>query len=119
MIGDVWGISRPFEVAFCAFLLSSVYVRVAVPYIAAELLSSGSKPNSKGFAELLSPLRVLAPQKVFLETGATMSHYGVLFLCAGVFLGVVGLSSIPHSPHPRLHTNLLPYHSWLRDMRRC
>lgn len=99
MIGDVWGISRPFEVAFYAFLLSSVYVRVAVPYIAAESLSSGSKTKSKGFAELLSPLRVLVPQKVLLETGVSMNHYGVLFLCAGVFLGVVRFQF--HSPAAR------------------
>lgn len=118
MIGDVWGISRPFEVAFCAFLLSSVYVRVAVPYIAAELLSNGSKPNSKGFTELLSPLRVLAPQKVFLETGATRSHYGVLFLCAGVFLGVVRFPfHLPHSAKPA--RALISYYSLLRDTRRC
>ena len=118
MIGDVWGISRPFEVAFCAFLLSSVYVRVAVPYIAAELLSTGSKPNSKGFAELLSPLRVLAPQKVFLETGATRSHYGVLFLCAGVFLGVVRFQfHLPHLVNPA--RVLISFHSWLRDTHRC
>ncbi|EAQ84293.1 hypothetical protein CHGG_10697 [Chaetomium globosum CBS 148.51] len=95
MIGDVWGISRPFEVAFYAFLLSSVYVRVAVPYIAAESLSSGSKTKSKGFAELLSPLRVLVPQKVLLETGVSMNHYGVLFLCAGVFLGVLATGYAP------------------------
>ena len=91
MIGDAWGSSRPFEVAFYAFLLSSTYVRVAVPYIAPESLSSGSKPNSKGFTELFSPLRILAPQKVFLETGVIRNHYGILFLCAGVFLGVVRL----------------------------
>ena len=89
MIGDAWGIRRPFEVAFCSFLLSTLYVRIAVPYIAPQSLSDGSKPSSKGLAEFLSPLRVLAPQKVFLKTGAVRSHYGVLFLCGGVFLGVV------------------------------
>ncbi|KAK4031593.1 major facilitator superfamily domain-containing protein [Parachaetomium inaequale] len=95
MIGDAWGIRRPFEVAFCSFLLSTLYVRIAVPYIAPESLSAGSKPNSKALAEFLSPLRVLAPQKVFLETGVVRSHYGVLFLCAGVFLGVLATGYAP------------------------
>lgn len=89
MIGDAWGIRRPFEVAFCAFLVATLYVRVAMPHIAAESLSRGSKPNSKGLCEILAPLRILVPQKVLLPSGAVRNHYGVLFLCAGVFLGVV------------------------------
>lgn len=89
MIGDAWGIQRPFEVAFCSFLLSTLYVRAAIPHIAAESVSGGSKPNSKGIAGFFAPLRVLAPQKILLNTGSVKSHYGVLFLCAGVFLGVV------------------------------
>lgn len=89
MIGDEWGIRRPFEVAFCFFLLSTVYVRLAIPYIAAESLSSGSNQNSKGVAGFFAPLRILAPQNVRLAGGPVTKHYGVLFLCAGVFLGVV------------------------------
>lgn len=91
MIGDTWGIRRPFEVAFCSFLLSTLYVRSAIPYIAASALSSGSK-STKGIAELFAPLRVLAPQKVRLVNGKVKKHYGVLFLCAGVFLGVVSVA---------------------------
>ena len=86
IIGDAWGIRRPFEIAFGLFLLTTLYVRVAVPYV--ESLSSASKPESKGIG-LLSPLRVLAPQKVLLSSGVIRKHYGVLYLCAGVFLGVV------------------------------
>lgn len=89
MIGDAWGIRRPFEVAFYSFLFSTLYVRIAMPHIAAESLSSGSKPHSKGPSELFAPLRVLAPQKLLLANGVVRRHYGVLFLCGGVFLGVV------------------------------
>ncbi|GAB1312585.1 hypothetical protein MFIFM68171_02795 [Madurella fahalii] len=95
MIGDKWGIRRPFEVAFFSFLLSTLYVRSALPYIAAGTLSSGSKPTSKGFGEFFAPLRVLAPQKVLLCSGAVKKHYGVLFLCAGVFLGVLATGYAP------------------------
>lgn len=89
MIGDNWGISRPFEVAFCSFILSTLYVRIALPHIAAESLSSGSKAGSKGFAGFFAPLKILAPQNIILEGGEVRKHYGVLLLCAGVFLGVV------------------------------
>jgi hypothetical protein len=92
MIGDAWGIRRPFEVAFYSFLISTMYVRIAIPYIAAESLSSGSKSDSKGLAGFFAPLRVLAPQKVILASGVMKKHYGVVFLCSGVFLGVVSFT---------------------------
>lgn len=95
MIGDTWGIRRPFEVAFFSFLLSTTYVRFALPYVSPESVSGGSKSDSKGIAAFLSPLRVMLPQKVILESGALAKHYGVLFLCAGVFLGVVSASFGP------------------------
>ncbi|KAL2137750.1 hypothetical protein VTI28DRAFT_8385 [Corynascus sepedonium] len=94
-IGDAWGVRRPFEIAFGSFLLTTLYVRVAVPHITVESLSSGSKPDSKGITGLLSPLRVLAPQKVLLSSGVIRKHYGVLFLCAGVFLGVLATGYAP------------------------
>ncbi|KAK4131603.1 MFS general substrate transporter, partial [Trichocladium antarcticum] len=95
IIGDTWGIRRPFEAAFCSFLLSTVYARLAIPHIAAESLSSGSKPDSKGLAGFFAPLRVLAPQRVLLSGGTVRNHYGVLFLCAGVFLGVLATGYAP------------------------
>jgi hypothetical protein len=114
MIGDAWGIRRPFEVAFCSFLLSTLYVRIAMPFIPAESLTGGSGPKSKGLAGFLSPLRVLAPQTVLLQHGGTRRHYGVLFLCGGVFLGVVSLP-----PPPSTRECFLTRCSWLRVMRRC
>ncbi|KAL2148874.1 hypothetical protein VTH82DRAFT_1560 [Thermothelomyces myriococcoides] len=95
MIGDTWGIRRPFEVAFFSFLLSTTYVRFALPYVSPESVSGGSKSDSKGIAAFLSPLRVMLPQKVILESGALAKHYGVLFLCAGVFLGVLATGYAP------------------------
>ncbi len=101
MIGDAWGIRRPFEVAFVSFLISTLYVRVAMPYIAAESLTGGST-NSRGLAGLLAPLRVLAPQKVRLDNTVIRKHYGVLILCGGVFLGVVSLTTIVRCSYPKM-----------------
>jgi len=92
MIGDTWGIRRPFQVAFCSFLISALYVRVALPYIASESMSDGKKPAVKGFGAFLAPLKVLVPQRLALVGGRVTKHYGVLFLCCGVFLGVVSES---------------------------
>ena len=89
MIGDIWGIRRPFEVAFCSFLLATLYASVAVPYIDPATLTDGKKNSGKGFSQLFTPLRVLLPQRVLLKNGTVKKHYGVLFLCSGVFLGVV------------------------------
>ncbi|KAK3396899.1 major facilitator superfamily domain-containing protein [Sordaria brevicollis] len=90
MIGDRWGIRRPFEVAFVAFLVSTVYVQVMLPYVSPESMSGGSKKEkAKGIAGFLAPLKVLAPQRVRLRSGKTIKHLGVLILCTGVFLGVL------------------------------
>ena len=87
MIGNVFGIQRPFEVAGVSFLLAACYVRIALPYISPESMSAGKSKG--GIAGFFAPLRVLYPQKIRLRSGAVRNHYGVLFLCCGVFLGVV------------------------------
>ena len=100
MIGDAWGIRRPFEVAFVAFLVSAVYVQLALPYVSPESMSGGGggkKKNknkagqkAKGVAGFFAPLKVLAPQRVRLPGNRkTVKHLGVLILCTGVFLGVL------------------------------
>lgn len=92
MIGDKWGIRRPFEVAFGAFLVSTAYVQVALPYVSPESMSGGTKaggPKAKGIAGFFAPLKVLAAQKVRLRNGKVIKHLGVLILCTGVFLGVL------------------------------
>lgn len=94
MIGDAWGIRRPFEVAFVAFLVSTAYVQLALPYVSPESMAGGGKkaggPKAEGVAAgFFAPLRVLAPQRVRLRSGKVIKHLGVLVLCTGVFLGVL------------------------------
>lgn len=88
-MGDIWGIRRPFEVACVFFLLTTVYVQLMLPYISPEDITDG-KPQVKGvIAGVFAPLKVLSPQKIVLPSGLTKKHYGILFLCCGVFLGIV------------------------------
>ena len=89
MIGDAFGIIRPFQTAFVFFLVSSVYVMVAMPYISPESMNDPKKPAKGGLSGFLAPLKVLSPQMLRLKSGMARKHYGVLFLCCGIFIGVV------------------------------
>lgn len=98
MIGDTYGIRKPFETAFCSFLVATVYVQLCLPYIPPEQISQ-SRSTEKGIKGFFTPLKVLAPQTIRLRNGQVKKHYGVFFLCCGVFTGVVscsGRASIPY-----------------------
>ncbi|RTE79517.1 hypothetical protein BHE90_005978 [Fusarium euwallaceae] len=94
MIRDVFGIQSPFEVAFVCFLLATIYARVALPYLAPEATFDNHTVN-RGASGLFRPLKILLPQKVRLRSGQIVKHYGVLFLCFGVFLGVLATDYAP------------------------
>lgn len=91
LLGDTFGIRAPFDVACGFFLLSCVYLLVSLPYIPPPVRTGKSSEGSSGF---LAPLRILVPQKVRLAGGKMTKHYGVIFLCAGIFLGVVCSNSL-------------------------
>ncbi|KFA77500.1 hypothetical protein S40288_04264 [Stachybotrys chartarum IBT 40288] len=94
MIGDAFGIRWPFHVAFISFLLSATYSRLALPFIpspAATDMKSG-KPGVGGF---LGPLKLLVPRPMRLANGVTTKHYGLIFLVAGIFLGVLATGYAP------------------------
>jgi predicted MFS family arabinose efflux permease len=89
-IGDTFGIQMPFQVAFCSFLLASIYARLALPYISPESMNGDAKnSNGRSVSGIFTPLRILVPQRLQLAGGKVVKHYGVLLLCLGVFLGVV------------------------------
>ncbi|PSR92297.1 major facilitator superfamily domain-containing protein [Coniella lustricola] len=105
MTGDAYGIRMPFQVAFFLFLASSVYAATVLPYISPESLSDakpGSSNNKKkkgakhasGVSGFLAPLRIMAPQRIRLA-GRVTKHRGVLFLCCGIFLGVLATGYAP------------------------
>lgn len=97
IVGDTYGIVRPFQTAFFLFIFASLFARYAMPYISPESLSN---PNAKttrkgGLAGFFEPLKVLLPQKIRLHSGRIANHYGVFFLCCGVFLGVLATGYAP------------------------
>lgn len=86
MLGNTFGIRTPFDVACGFFLLSCLYLLVSIPYIPPPVQTGKAGAKSTGF---LAPLRILVPQNIRLAGGKNVKHYGVIFLCAGIFLGVV------------------------------
>lgn len=105
MTGDAFGIRMPFQVAFFLFLASSLYAAFVLPYVSPESLSDGKKGAGGGaggragggVGGFLAPLKIMAPQRVRLWGGGgrVVKHYGVLFLCCGIFLGVLATGYAP------------------------
>lgn len=88
MIGDAIDIRAPFDIACITFLIACVYVRFGLPYISPESMSN-KKPGRQGIAGFFAPLKILVPQRMRSANGSIKKHYGVIILCAGIFLGVV------------------------------
>lgn len=96
MVGDAFGIRMPFQVAFFLFMFATLYAGTVLPYISPESLSDGKQDSkSKGIKGFLAPLRILAPQRIRLLDGRVVKHYGVFFLCCGLFLGVLATGYAP------------------------
>lgn len=86
MIGDAVDIRAPFEVACVSFVVSCAYAYFCLPFIAPESMSSAVGPGKGGF---LAPLSIMMPLRLRRRSGVVTKHYGVIFLCAGIFSGVV------------------------------
>lgn len=95
MVGDIFGIRMPFQVAFVLFLFATLYSRLVIPYISPESLSDGKKTKAKGIKGFLAPLKILAPQRIRFMDGHVANHFGVFFLCCGIFLAVLATSYGP------------------------
>jgi hypothetical protein len=95
MVGDAFGIRMPFQVAFVLFLFATLYSRTVIPYIDPASLSDGKKTRAKGIKGFLAPLKILAPQRIRFMDGRVANHFGVFFLCCGIFLAVLATSYGP------------------------
>ncbi|KAM0553274.1 hypothetical protein ACHAPJ_007564 [Fusarium lateritium] len=95
IIGDAIDIRAPFDVACISFILSTLYVWTSLPYISPESMSNGAKPGQQGVSGFLAPLKILTPQKLRLADGRVKKHLGVIFLCSGIFLGVLATGYAP------------------------
>lgn len=96
LIGNAFDIRAPFDIACVSFLLSALYSQFALPYISPETISSGKAPGQKSGSGLLAPLRILMPRKMRLADGRIRKHWGLVFLCLGIGVGVVSFTKMAH-----------------------
>ncbi|KAF8850626.1 MFS general substrate transporter [Acephala macrosclerotiorum] len=93
LLADWMNILAPFRVTLILFILSCIYVLLALPSIPKSTQVPG--PASKGITKFFGPLKTFAPQKWVLQDGRTQTEYGAGLLGIGVFLGVLATGYIP------------------------
>ncbi|KAI0455833.1 major facilitator superfamily transporter [Xylaria acuta] len=94
VLGDVYGIRRPFEVAFFLYVLSTLYGALFLPNKTATD-SGNQKQSSHGLNSFFAPLKVIVPHRYRLESGKVVKNYGLIFLALGIFLGVFASGYAP------------------------
>ncbi|KAI1745214.1 major facilitator superfamily transporter [Xylaria scruposa] len=94
VLGDVYGIRRPFEVAFFLYVLSTLYGALFMPN-KTTTDSSNQKQTSHGLDAFFAPLKVIVPHRYRLESGKVIKNYGLIFLALGIFLGVFASGYAP------------------------
>ncbi|TGJ79419.1 hypothetical protein E0Z10_g9345 [Xylaria hypoxylon] len=94
VLGDLYGIRRPFEVAFFLYVVSTLYGALFLP-TKTSTEASDRKHSSRGLNGFFAPLKVIAPHKYRLESGSVIKNYGLIFLALGIFLGVFASGYAP------------------------
>ncbi|KAK7753571.1 hypothetical protein SLS62_004429 [Diatrype stigma] len=95
-LGENYGLIRPFQLAAVSLSCCCVYCLLCIPYVDPKIISGEKKePKARGVRALLGPLRNLAPQKLRLQDGRIVMHFGVLFLALGIFAGVLATGYAP------------------------
>lgn len=93
LLADWINIAAPFRVTLILFVLSCIYVLLALPSIPKSENIPG--PASRGISKFFGPLKIFAPQKWTLSDGRIQRQYGAILLGIGVFLGVLATGYIP------------------------
>ncbi|KAI1814427.1 hypothetical protein GGS20DRAFT_412330 [Poronia punctata] len=96
VLGDIYNIRRPFEVAFFLYLISSLYGALFLPSTGTTTAKTKVPGTAaRGLNSFFAPLRVIVPHKYRLESGQVMKNYGMVFLALGIFLGVFASGYAP------------------------
>ena len=93
LLSDSFGILAPFRVTLALFLISSIYVLLALPWIAPN--KAVVSRSSKGLARFFGPLKTFIPQKWIMRDGHIRREYGALVLGAGTFFGILATGYVP------------------------
>ncbi|RYP67895.1 hypothetical protein DL771_007003 [Monosporascus sp. 5C6A] len=94
VLGDVYNIRRPFEVAFFLYVASTIYGGLFLP--TPEQGDVGAEKHAgKGLGAFFAPLKIIRPHRYRLESGKVIKNYGLVFLALGIFLGVFASGYAP------------------------
>ncbi|CAJ2502987.1 Uu.00g103810.m01.CDS01 [Anthostomella pinea] len=94
ILGDIYGIRRPFEAAFFLYVASTIYGALFMPNKTADD-AKDQKQGSRGISGFFAPLKVIVPHRYRLESGNVIKNYGLIFLALGLFLGVFATGYAP------------------------
>jgi hypothetical protein len=96
VVGETWGIQKPFEIAALLFVVSSIFAAVFIPYIDPVSISKEAPSRNGGiWHRTLGGLKVLTPKTTISSTGIRRKEFGITFLALGVFLGVLATGYAP------------------------
>lgn len=93
VLSDTFDIVTPFRVAAVCFLLSTLYVFLALPHV--PLNKALEAKAAKSLSTFFDPLKMFVPRKWRLPSGKIQTEYGILFVGVGVFLGILATGYIP------------------------
>ncbi|KAI1079747.1 major facilitator superfamily domain-containing protein [Whalleya microplaca] len=94
VLGDVYNIRRPFEVAFFLYVASTIYGALFMPTTTGTA-ENPQKKGGRGISGFFAPLKVIVPHKYRLESGAVIKNWGLIYLAMGIFLGVFASGYAP------------------------
>ncbi|KAK7745095.1 hypothetical protein SLS62_009959 [Diatrype stigma] len=94
VLGDVYNIRRPFEVAFFLYVVSTIYGALFLPESTAGEMDAQKRP-ANGISAFFAPLKIIRPHRYRLESGKIIKNYGLVFLALGIFLGVFASGYAP------------------------
>ncbi|KAI1262618.1 major facilitator superfamily transporter [Xylariaceae sp. FL1019] len=94
VLGDVYGIRRPFEVAFFLYLVSTIYGGLFLPD-SVSTAESDKKQSKGGLEGFFAPIKVIRSHRYRLGSGKVIKNYGLIFLALGIFLGVFASGYAP------------------------
>ena len=96
-IGERFGLIHPFNVAAVSLFSCCIYCLRFIPYIDPKTISDEKTDTEKpkGALAFLGPLRTMGPQKLRLQDGRIVNHWGVFFLALGIFMGVLATAYAP------------------------
>lgn len=88
LLSDAFGVPAPFEVTLILFIVSCIYIAIALPSVPLHLTPENEK-KSRSLWSFFEPLKMFVPRKWMLENGRVKKEHGVLLLGVGASLAVL------------------------------